>query len=173
LKIIENSRQRLGGFTLIELLVVIGIIAVLAVTLLVAINPAEAQKKARDAQRLKDMATIQAIVEQWLNDNPGANLSNRDSGTGTNKACASSWLGVNICAYANVMPVDPSSRTASQVATRTATTTAATRYYLRYSNGAYKICTRLESTSNSRKLADDGVNNDIFEVYSNSAIRCP
>lgn len=56
------------AFTLVELLIVIGIIGLLAVTLLVSLNPAEAQKKARDATRLKDAVTLQAIVEQMIND---------------------------------------------------------------------------------------------------------
>ena len=56
------------GFTLIELLVVVGILAVLVVTILITLNPAEAQKKARDTKRMKDLATLQAIVLQWTQD---------------------------------------------------------------------------------------------------------
>ncbi|OGY15414.1 MAG: hypothetical protein A3I52_01760, partial [Candidatus Blackburnbacteria bacterium RIFCSPLOWO2_02_FULL_40_10] len=66
-----KSSKSSKGFTLIELLVVIGIIGTLGAVALVAINPAEAQRKARDTQRIKDMATLQSVVEQYLNDNRG------------------------------------------------------------------------------------------------------
>src|SRR3989344_7795275 len=56
------------GFTLIELLVVVGIIAVLAIAALIAINPLEAQRKTRDAQRLKDLSTLQTILVQYIDD---------------------------------------------------------------------------------------------------------
>jgi type IV pilus assembly protein PilA len=54
------------GFTLIELLVVIGIIAVLAAIVLVAINPVERFKQARDAQRWNDTNAILNAVGQKL-----------------------------------------------------------------------------------------------------------
>ena len=47
-----KSSKSSKGFTLIELLVVIGIIGTLGAVALVAINPAEAQRKARDTQRM-------------------------------------------------------------------------------------------------------------------------
>src|SRR3989344_8558415 len=57
------------AFTLVELLIVIGIIEILAVILLVTLNPAEAQRKARDAKRIKDAGTLQVILEQAVADN--------------------------------------------------------------------------------------------------------
>ncbi len=56
-----------AGFTLIELLVVCFIIAVLF--LIVIQNLTTAQIKTRDAQRLKDLDTIQAAVELYYRDN--------------------------------------------------------------------------------------------------------
>ena len=61
-------KHRINAFTIVELLVVIGIIAILAVTLLALLNPAEAQRRTRDAKRLRDLNTIQAIVNQYLED---------------------------------------------------------------------------------------------------------
>ena len=50
--------QTRRGFTLIELLVVIAIVAVLAVTLILTLNPAELLKQARDSNRISDLDTL-------------------------------------------------------------------------------------------------------------------
>jgi len=51
------------SFTLIEMLITIAIIAVLMTVTVVAINPNEMTKKARDTQRLTDMSNLQMIME--------------------------------------------------------------------------------------------------------------
>lgn len=181
----ERSRTRVEGFTLIELLVVIGILGVLAAAALVAINPAEAQKKARDTQRLKDMATIQSIVEQYLNDNPGAftgvyGTSSVVANANANKCDATGWIGValggkSVCSYVNVLPVDPSNRvTATTTNTGTEVLTLAAYYTIQWSGASYKICTHLESKSNALKLKNDGeaTVNDFFTVFSSDTISC-
>lgn len=165
------------GFTLIEVLVVIGILGVLATVALVAINPAEAQKKARDTQRLKDVATLNTILESYLNDNPGQVLTKKSSGTGTNKACAATgWLGINLCPYVTVVPTDPASRTASFTnSTGVTTGTDALEYFLNVSAAGYKICVYMESASNKARvdnLNDGGVDNNRFEIGSDMTITC-
>lgn len=175
------------GFTLIELLVVIGILGVLAAAALVAINPAEAQKKARDTQRLKDMATIQSIAEQYLNDNPGVAVVNASvTSTGavaTVNKCATGWLtaafnSASLCTYANVLPVDPVNRVTTVTSSAGADVPSKTAVYkLVISNGTYKVCTYLESKSNASKLIGDGETNvtegdQVFAAFSAPGVAC-
>ena len=66
---IPNSQK---GFTLIEILLVIGIIAILAAVVIVAINPARQFAQAKNAQRWSNVNTILNAVHQYAVDNNGA-----------------------------------------------------------------------------------------------------
>jgi uncharacterized protein (TIGR02145 family)/prepilin-type N-terminal cleavage/methylation domain-containing protein len=62
LKKVRSFISSRAAFTLIELLVVIGILAVLATTTLLVLNPAQMFKQARDGTRLSDLSTINSAI---------------------------------------------------------------------------------------------------------------
>jgi type IV pilus assembly protein PilA len=59
------------AFTLIEVLVVIGIIAILAAVVLVAVNPARQFKLARDSQRVSNVNALLNAVGQNMSEHRG------------------------------------------------------------------------------------------------------
>ncbi len=54
------------GFTLIELLIVIGILAILATTVVLVLNPAQILQETRDTQRISDLSSVQSAVGLYL-----------------------------------------------------------------------------------------------------------
>ncbi|MEP7167120.1 MAG: type II secretion system protein [Candidatus Woesebacteria bacterium] len=113
------------GFTLIELLVVITIIVSLAVTVFVALNPAQRLKDARDARRTSDVDSLLSAIHQSIVDNKGtypsgltAGMAETQLGTGAT-GCAIATGGCTVVAtacvnlttplvkYLKSIPIDP------------------------------------------------------------------
>lgn len=76
------ARSNSRGFTLIELLIVIGIIAILAAAVFVALNPLKRFQDSRDARRRSDVANILSAIKVNQVDNGGAYLSGAGSDIG-------------------------------------------------------------------------------------------
>src|SRR3989344_7861739 len=55
------------GFTLLELLLVVGILAILAATATIILNPVELLMQARDSQRLGDLQSLDAAISFYTN----------------------------------------------------------------------------------------------------------
>jgi prepilin-type N-terminal cleavage/methylation domain-containing protein len=64
--------KRQGGFTLLEVLLVVGIVAILAGIVILAINPSKNLADTRNAQRRVDVNTILNASYQYAIDNNGA-----------------------------------------------------------------------------------------------------
>jgi prepilin-type N-terminal cleavage/methylation domain-containing protein len=123
------KRKQQKGFTLIELLIVIAIIAALAITVFVALNPSQRLKDAKDARRTSDADTILTAIHAAIVDNKGTlptglttSMAETQLGTGAT-GCAIATGGCTVAAVACVdlttplvkylksMPIDPNGGT--------------------------------------------------------------
>lgn len=113
---ITMKSKRVRGFTLIEILVVIGIIAILAAIVIIAINPARQFAQARDTQRMSDISAISNAIGQYTADNKGI----IPSGIISADLEIRKTEGIDLCdilvpTYMAALPVDPRQPNAAMV----------------------------------------------------------
>ena len=75
------------GFTLIELLIVIGILAVLATTVVLVLNPAQILAETRDTQRISDVSAVNSALGLFLATVPSPRIGSISLTGGINGSC--------------------------------------------------------------------------------------
>lgn len=111
----KNLKNNQSGFTLIEILVVIGMIALLAAIVLIAINPARQFAQGRNTQRVSNTQTILNAIGQNIADNKGSfncsiALPSATSTIGTGATCTGTCVDLRSClapTYTSEIPLDP------------------------------------------------------------------
>ena len=88
----NNKNMVTKGFTLIELIIVIGIIALLATTVILVINPVKIFQEARDSQRLADLGQINSALNLYLATSADATSKGLDNTTATDLCKDDCWM---------------------------------------------------------------------------------
>ena len=124
-----KKRQSTSGFTLLEILLVVGIIAILAGIVIVAINPSKQLATVRNTERKSDIKQISNALDQYYIDHfhypattPSSLTEICDTGSLASSTTASDGvtscgdlvnLSVLVPTYITAIPKDPQATTAS------------------------------------------------------------
>ena len=151
------------GFTLLELLIVITILSILTLVVVLFINPVELLKKARDVQRMSDLATAKSAIVLYLQNSASSNLgSTTYCGDGTLSDAALTGTSPRI-SIADTTPVTGATFTTGGIACATSgayNAVLATNLYKNDGNGwiPYINLTSFTSGAPIEKLPVDPVN---------------
>ncbi len=151
------------GFTLVELLIVIAIIAILAVVAFIVINPLELTRRARDASRLSDIASLQqaiTVAVQEASSTPdqvlcvgGGTACQGRSHVDTRNSNGTGWVKVDLSSQKAVsvptLPIDPNNGATFHYTYCADTGTGGTV-------ADWVIFTTLESDQQKGKMTTDG-----------------
>lgn len=107
-----KKQKGIAGFTLIEILLVMGIIAILATVVIVAINPGRQFAQARNSQRTSNVNAILNAVGQNIADNRGVFTCPTAGALPQTATIIKSSGGYNVAScisptYISIIPTDP------------------------------------------------------------------
>lgn len=102
----QNASARRSGFSLLEMVVVLGIISLLALMVILTLNPIQLVQQSRDARRVSDLATLDAAVTLYQSDQglmPGYSIGsttmNYISVPAANTNCSDLGLATSVYSY--------------------------------------------------------------------------
>lgn len=156
--VLRNSK----GFTLIEILVVIGIIAILATIVLIAINPARQFAQSRDSQRTSNVNAILNAIGQYIADHKGT-LPTLPAKGAAAVEIASPLCGELVPIYLPALPTDPNStKKGATITTCSDAVTDAVKYtVMQDNNGRITVSSQAEIDQNNDGVVDI---NDVIKV---------
>lgn len=130
-----NTGRRKDGFTLLELLIVVSIIAILSVALVLVLNPAEALKKSRDAQRISDLSTMKTALGLYMTSTTTPYLGGVASNATCKTAPSTAWASPFKIYYSSPTSVTDITLDGSTVTTVAATSVGSGNLGLTDGNG--------------------------------------
>jgi type II secretory pathway pseudopilin PulG len=176
------------SFTLVELLIIVGLIAVLSVAIILAINPAELIKQTRDSQRLSNLTNLSKAISLYEADTNGQGFMGTSSVVyvsipDTTSTCANlglpqlppswSYRCVSSSTLQNIdgtgwIPINFNNlsfgKTLPKLPIDPINTTSSGNYYTYVSGGSFELTSLLESSKYQNLAINDG---DAFPgVYS-------